>query len=103
MDRLPQVFIFHISTDVVVKEKIDYLDVAVGSSDVQLKTNLNELTCNYWTKNTYRSCSVNFVKQLEVSALVGDFLQFVQHLQLSGSTSFINKFLIIKINLIQFS
>lgn len=37
MNRLPQVFVFHVGADVVVKEKIDYLDVAVGSSNVQLK------------------------------------------------------------------
>jgi len=37
MNRLPQVFVFHVSADVVVKEKIDHLDVAVGSSNVQLE------------------------------------------------------------------
>jgi hypothetical protein len=46
MNRLPQVFVFHVSADVVVKEKIDHLDVAVGSSNVQLEKTipLNPIT-----------------------------------------------------------
>jgi len=37
MDRLPQVFVFDVGADVVIKQEVDHLDVAVGGGHVKLQ------------------------------------------------------------------